>query len=111
MRGMRRDHSIHQNLPAQFRRMMRCLRTRAEVEPVALDDEAGPPNRPRVQVPGKRPYASYRTVLQVPSLHIYLSYPLALSTVSRDHDAESAGRPACPVPPEPIQPLAHEGDR
>jgi len=111
---------IHQNLPGQFRRLMRYLQTRPDVELVAIGEEfdsyraalcaelADSVDCSRVHFLGKLPYASYRTVLQVSSLHIYLTYPFVLSWSMLE--AMAAGLPACLELLKPLRPGLEEGN-
>ena len=120
---------IHQNLPGQFRRGQTVTRVCVELkkqgriprppEGYARYREAlcaGLGERrhklvgwSRVHFLGKLPYASYRTVLQVSSLHIYLTYPFVLSWSVPD--AMAVGLPACLELLKPLRQFAEEGDR
>jgi glycosyltransferase involved in cell wall biosynthesis len=66
---------IHQNLPGQFRRLIRYLQTRPDHELTAIGEEAAV----RREFLGKVPYAVLRSAQQVASLHVYLTYPFVLS--------------------------------
>ena len=101
----------HQNLPGQFRRPMRYLRTRPDYDVVAigaetvvrrepaalkaeLDGRGEAADRSRMHCLGKVPYAACGSAPQAASLHAYPAYPLVLSRsmFARD-DFETVGQP------------------
>jgi len=93
--------SYGRNPPAGFASYREALRAELDAQGQAVDWS-------RVHFLGKVPYATYRTVLQVSSLHLYLTYPFVLSWSMLE--AMAVGVPVLGSRTAPVQEVIRDGD-
>lgn len=95
------DEVSYGRKPRGFASYREALRAELDAGGAAIDWS-------RVHFLGKIPYASYRTVLQVSSLHLYLTYPFVLSWSMLE--AMAAGVPVLGSRTAPVQEVIKEGE-